>query len=96
MLEKLKIAGFDVVVRISDKLIPDRGNWGEYCPRDKTISIDKSITGVQQLKETFLHETLEAINEIYGVDLEHDDLKLLSKALHQVMVDNDLSFIRGS
>lgn len=85
--DKVKIGGYEVKVRWMDNLVTDRGHVGEYSPREQVIIIDKASTK-QESKETFLHELLEAIKSIYGLELEHKCLSLLSLVLHQVIEDN--------
>lgn len=85
--DKIKIAGYEITIKIINKLIEKREHLGEYSPMEQEISIDINNTK-QQRFETFIHEIFEAIMSVYGIKLEHDKLNLLAVALHQVIMDN--------
>lgn len=85
--KQVKIGGYIVEVELTDNIMTDRGNRGEYHPRIQTIKIDQG-TSRQQMEETFIHELLEAITSIYDVEWEHRDLALVATVLHQVIKDN--------
>ncbi|WP_270375382.1 hypothetical protein [Enterococcus thailandicus] len=85
---EIKIAGYQVKVRTDQNLIANLSRLGEYSPFEQRISISEGLTEQQQ-KETLIHETLEAINDIYELGLDHDEqLCKLSVAIHQIFVDN--------
>lgn len=90
--KKVKIGGYEIKVCLADNLMVERGNVGEYNPREQVISIDNATT-TQQRQETFIHEVLEAITSIYSIDFfDHKDLANLSVVLHQVIKDNPAVF----
>jgi hypothetical protein len=92
--KQVKIGGYIVEVELTDNIMTDRGNRGEYHPRIQTIKIDQD-TSRQQMEETFIHELLEAITSIYDVKWEHRDLALVATVLHQVIKDNPEVFKEG-
>ncbi|EUJ53842.1 hypothetical protein [Listeria fleischmannii] len=85
---EIKIAGYQIKVEESDVLIPSEMRVGEYSPIEQVIRIASNLTK-QQAAETFIHEILEAINNIYELGLDHDEqLCKLSVAIHQIVTDN--------
>lgn len=91
----IKIAGYLIKVKDIDNLIVETGNLGEYSPTAQEIRLDTSLT-TQQRQEVFIHEILEAINNIYDLNLDHDNqLCKLSVVLHQILVDNPRLFEKG-
>lgn len=85
--DKIKIGGFTIdVINVKD-LMSNREELGNYHPKYQQIQLDAEAIH-QQKEETLLHETIEAINSIYNIDLEHSKLTLLATVLHQVIKDN--------
>lgn len=85
--DKIKIGGFNVNVEFVEHLIAEREHLDEYHPRTQTIKLDKD-NSKQQNQETFIHELLEAVVSIYGIDIEHKDLSIMGTVLHQILLDN--------
>lgn len=92
--EKIKICGFDISVKMTKNIMTDRCSRGEWHPRIQEIHIDPDHTE-QQEQETFLHEVVESINDIYDLKLEHHIISLLGTSLHQFLRDNDIHFYGG-
>lgn len=96
-MNELKIAGYVIKIEEDENILANNGELGNYSPWEQTIKLANGMTE-QQKKETLIHETLEAINDIYELGLEHDEqLCKLSVAIHQIIVDNkklinDLTF----
>jgi hypothetical protein len=42
--------------------------------------------------EIFMHEVIEAINDIYNLSVDHDDMMVLGVTLYQVLKENKLTF----
>lgn len=85
---EIKIAGYEVQVFLDKNLVPNEARLGEYSPFEQKITIAEGLTK-QQMTETFIHEVLEAANDIYELDLDHDtQLCKLSVIIHQLLVDN--------
>lgn len=85
---KIKIAGYEVEVVLNKNIVPNEARIGEYSPFEQKITIADGLTR-QQMTETLIHEVLEAANDIYELDLDHDtQLCKLSVIIHQLLVDN--------
>jgi hypothetical protein len=88
--DKIKIGPYDIKVEIVHNIAIDRDHGGEYSPRELTISLDSSIE--KRHGEIFVHEIVEAINDIYNLNINHDDMMVLGVALYQVLKENRLTF----
>ena len=62
---------------------------GVYAPNGdySQIWLHKDLQGIMRPK-TLLHEVIEAINAIYGLDFDHQQITTLDAALLQVLRDN--------
>ena len=88
--DKVKVGPYDIKVEVVENIAIDRDHGGEYSPRKLTIELDKSIE--KRHGEIFMHEIIEAINDIYNLSIDHDDMMVLGVALYQVMKENKLIF----
>jgi len=66
---------------------------GNYDGVRKVINLNEDVyskkhEGGPDEEETRLHETIEAINSITGIEMSHPQIATLSAVLHQVFVDN--------
>lgn len=86
---KIKIGPYDVKVEVVDNIALDREHGGEYHPRQLKICLDKALE--KRHGEIFMHEIIEAINDIYNLSIDHDDMMVLGVALYQVLKENKLS-----
>lgn len=86
----LKIGPYDVEVKIEEHLAIDRKNGGEWHPRDLKILLDASLT--KRHGEILLHEIIEAVCDIYDLEIEHHQMMVLSSALYQALKDNKIIF----
>lgn len=90
---KIKIGGYLVSIEENDKILANEGRIGEYSPFEQKITLANGLTK-QQKNETLIHEILEAVNDLYELNLEHDEqLCKLSVVLHQILVDNDTNVL---
>jgi hypothetical protein len=93
----IKIGGFDYSVVISperDKILKYNHNWGECSEEERLISIRSDYLS-QQMSETFIHEILHAINDVYlGHKLEEDEGYGLGNGLFQVFEQLGIRFVR--
>lgn len=85
--ENIKIGGFNCPI-IYKKLDEKRG---EYEPELKVIHLD-TRNKKQIMESTFIHECIEAINEIYQLNLPHKSIDILEAGIYQIFKDNKLSF----
>lgn len=83
----VKIAGYSVAIKEMNNLYRDRGDFGQWEHPALAINIDTTLPDPLR-QETLLHEVIHAINDIYGLDFKHEQVNLLSVALHQVFTDN--------
>ena len=67
-------------------------NAGDIDHKYNSIRLDKTLCDDQKL-ETLLHEITHAISHIYELDLNHNQVSVLSAVLHQVIKDNKTIFI---
>ncbi len=84
----LKIGGLHYSVQRPD-LIYEEGNTnlGEQQLLGLLIRINRKLPDDQQFS-TLLHEILEAINQMFALELEHKQIDTLEAALFQVLEDN--------
>ena len=83
----VKVAGYKVKVNEIKNLYRDTGEFGQWNHPALEERIDDNLPEDLTI-ETKIHETLHAINDIYGIKLTHTQLNLLSVALHQLFNDN--------
>ena len=62
---------------------------GASSSQFKKIFIDTDETEQEQIS-TLIHETLEEINKIYDVGLNHHQIELLEVTFHQWLTENRL------
>ena len=86
--DEIKVGPYSIKVEIVDSLAVDREHGGEYSPRELKISLDSSLR--KRHGEILMHEIVEAIDEIYDLNLNHHVISLLGIALYQVLKENKL------
>ena len=79
---------FDVE-KVTYKEIEEAGN---YDPQYHRIQINVEAGLKTSHDETFLHEIIEAVNDIAEMNLEHKIINDLSQWLFTIMRDNKLNF----
>lgn len=87
---QITIGGIDYKVLLVDEMIthPDYpGMVGQgICQfNDKQIKIYNNRGSPQVTEETFLHESLEAMNREFDMGLPHQTIKTLGVAMHQLL-----------
>ena len=94
----IKVGGYDYIIEVSpehDKELEDFDNWGEHSARLKRIRI-RSRCSEQQFSETFLHEILHAVDEVYNHHgLNNEIVSALSQGLFQVLEQLGIRFKKG-
>ena len=88
--DTVKIGPYSIKVEVVDNLTVDREHGGEYSPRELKISLDSSLR--KRHGEIFIHEIIEAINDIYNLRINHDDMMVLGVVLYQVIKENRITF----
>lgn len=93
----IRIGGFEYRIDCSKEAEIDlkaRIRLGETIALTRVIKLDVS-TIPQQTSETFIHEVIECIANIYCNDtLEHDQISNLSFGLHQVLEQLGVRFVK--
>ena len=81
-----------IVNKETDKDLESRSRFGEHHNLSKELRI-ASNHSPQQFTNTFLHETMEAINAEYcNGNLKHDYITNIANGLTQVMKSLDIEF----
>lgn len=88
--DEVKVGPYGIKVEVVDNLAVDREHGGEYSPRELKISLDSSLR--KRHGEILMHEIVEAINDIYNLKINHDDMMVLGVVLYQVLKENKLTF----
>lgn len=88
--DEIKVGPYGIKVEVVDNLAIDREHEGEYSPRELKISLDSSVR--KRHGEIFMHEIVEAINDIYNLKINHDDMVVLGVVLYQVLKENEITF----
>lgn len=91
--DKVRIGPYDIKVEVVENLAVDREHGGEYSPRELKISLDSSLR--KRHGEILIHEIIEAINDIYNLKINHDDMMVLGMALYQLLIDNAIILYEG-
>lgn len=88
--DEIKVGPYGIKVEVVDSLAVDREHSGEYSPRELKISLDSSVR--KRHGEILMHEIVEAINDIYNLKINHDDMMVLGVVLYQVLKENEITF----
>ncbi len=86
--DKLKICGFDYTVEV--RKLDDGSLFGMHILSECKILIADDIKTVQKTEHTFMHEIFHAVDIAIGTDLNEKQIGALSRALYQVLKDNNL------
>lgn len=98
MLDKIKVGGIVYDVEFKE-LEADRGvqlGWCEYAK--SKIEINNHNISEQKQEQTIIHEMTHAIIHEAGLDFGDDEERIvnhISLVLHQVLKDNDFSWLRN-
>ncbi|MCP1355075.1 ImmA/IrrE family metallo-endopeptidase [Aneurinibacillus migulanus] len=94
MIDKVKVAGVDYTIEQADELNNDPGDMGE-CIYQKALIRIKSNMSIDKQNQTLVHEILHACIEEAGFSEQDEDfVNRVGIVLHQVLRDNDFSFLR--
>jgi hypothetical protein len=90
-----RVGGIDYSVEVVPQLYERHQLYGQVTYKDAHIQIDDSLAK-DRANETLIHELLHAMLFEAGY-YDHDEelVKRLAAVLHQVLRDNDFSFVRG-
>jgi len=94
--KQIKIGGHTYKVKEDHKFV-ERSDLLGLCDHYQRIifitpfDVNGAKRGRTGIEETFIHELLHAVDEIYNSKkLEEDTVKRISEGLYQVFKDNDL------
>jgi len=87
--DKIKIGPYEVKIEIVKNRALDRDHAGEYFTRELKIDLDESYK--ERHGEILMHEIIEAINDLYNLNIEHHDMMVLGVALYQMLKENKLT-----
>jgi hypothetical protein len=76
----INVGCFTIKIKSVEDLSMERGLYGEYCHRNRLITIDSKCNS-QQAWETYHHELMECINIIYNIGMEHNQISLVAVGL---------------
>lgn len=92
-MDKVKIGGIIYPIEIKDDLVGHTGNWGETNLKKTTIALDSNMSK-QRTEQTLVHEIVHGLFMEAGIEDDEDKVNRLGIVLHQVLKDNDFSFLR--
>jgi hypothetical protein len=85
--KSIHLGGHEIPVKLV-KHVPgdeDEHVFGHYDPKTMTIRIRKDLRP-SMMEEVFVHEVVEAINDIFELRLAHNKIQTLGVALHQALL----------
>ena len=91
-MNDVKVGGIVYPIEIKDDFTGDTGDWGQTNFKKSKITIDSNLDK-QRLNQTLVHEIVHCIFEEAGLEQEEDKINRLGIVLHQVLTDNDFSFL---
>lgn len=84
--DKIRIGGHVITIEEQKNFARDHNNFGEWQPIPLKIIIDADLP--ESLKnETIMHEILEAVTQLYDIDIKHHKLEVLAVVLYQIFSD---------
>lgn len=94
--EQMQIGGNNIPVEVLAEPIRQVGPHsyviGEYHPLTRAMKIYHTDSNVKMCGENFVHETIEAINGLYDLNLPHQTITTLATALYQAYSSGNVSF----
>lgn len=88
----IKIGGHIYKIKFRDLDKDEQQNNCGYCKTSLNELVINNQMPPQQQDSTLLHETIEAINWLNELGLEHHQIMSLEASLYQVLHDNKLQF----
>jgi len=94
---EVKIGGFTYTVDSSEEAcerLRESKDFGHCINTKRLIRINTEDYSGQENSNTFLHELIEAINDVWcNPKLGHDEITNLCNGLHQVLEGLDVRFV---
>ena len=95
--EQMQIGGNTIPVVVTDQPLRkvDEHSYiiGQYHPLTREITIYHSDDMKKMCGENFVHETIEAVNGLYDLNLQHQTITTLATALYQAYSTGNVSFV---
>ena len=92
-MNDVKVGGIVYPIEIVNDFTGETGDWGQTNFKKTTITLDSNMSK-QRTEQTLVHEIVHCIFEEAGLEQEEDKINRLGIVLHQVLTDNDFSFLR--
>ena len=92
-MNKVKIGGIIYPIEIKEDFTGETGDWGQTNFKKSKISIDSNLDE-QRKNQTLVHEIVHGLFMEAGIKDDEDTVNRLGIVLHQVLTDNDFSFLR--
>ena len=80
----LNLAGYRVNVEWRKGLEDYAECAGRWDPDKRLIELDADLTPTEA-KETLIHECVHAVSDLYDLDLEESQVRILGLGLHQML-----------
>ena len=94
--EKMQIGGNIIPVEVLAEPVRQVGPHsyviGEYHPLTRAMKIYHTNNNIRMCGENFVHETIEAINALYDLNLSHQTITTLATALYQAYSTGNVNF----
>ncbi len=88
--KSIKVGPFRIPVkRVNSVIVNGKEVFGSYSDDPHQIEIEAKISE-RPIREfaVLVHECIEAMNDVYVIQLRHSQIEQLSTALTQLLVDN--------
>ena len=92
-MDKVKIGGIVYPIEIVNDFQGETGDWGQTNFKKSKITIDSNLDK-QRENQTLVHEIVHGLFYEAGIEDDEDKVNRLGLVLHQVLTDNDFSFLR--
>ena len=89
--KQIKIGGITFPVEEVEGLAANKDAFGYISFADNKIYIDKHISPERKVS-VLAHEIMEGIFGSLEIEIEHDKLTAIACLLHQILVDNSLTW----
>ena len=89
--ESIIINGVEIKIFHLKHLMRDYGRFGEYSSCEMCINIDDDLTD-QKKELVFCHEMIEAIDDIYSLNMDHAFIQPIAVAIHDIIKNKRIEF----
>ena len=84
----LSILGSTSEVLIDNQELIAAGNFGQYCPMSKSITMLESYPDQETHDNTIIHELVHALCRRIGIQLDHQTEEILAETLGILVSEN--------